>query len=93
MASSNIPFMPVFTGNIQSWANSLVLTLSQLFSGLLTNPVPTYTYATLPTGKVGMVVYISDATTNTWGANITAGGGSDKVLAWFNSANWTVVGK
>ena len=53
-----------------------------------------FTYATLPTSPVtGAFVNISDSTTNTWGASITTGGGTDKVLARWNGSNWTVVGK
>jgi hypothetical protein len=51
-----------------------------------------YTFATLPTGVVGMYAYISDSTVNTWGTTI-AGGGANKVLAWYNGTNWTVAGK
>ena len=36
---------------------------------------------------------VSDANTATWGAAITAGGGSNHVKARFTAAAWTVVGK
>lgn len=49
-------------------------------------------FASLPTGVAGMVQYVSDSNTVTWGATI-AGGGANKVLAFFNGTNWTVAGK
>jgi hypothetical protein len=53
-----------------------------------------YTYATLPTGVAGMVAYITDSTTASaaWGTTISAGGGSNKYLCWYNGTNWTVIG-
>lgn len=48
-------------------------------------------FASLPTGVQGMVAHVSDSTTATWGATI-AGGGSNKVLAFYNGTNWTVAG-
>lgn len=49
------------------------------------------TYANLPAGVAGMTAYVTDSTTATWGATI-AGGGSNKVLAFYNGTNWTVSG-
>lgn len=50
-------------------------------------------FANLPSiPSAGMIVYITDSTTNTWGATIT-GGGTNGVLGWFNGTAWTVVGK
>ncbi len=40
----------------------------------------------------GMIAAIDDSTTDTWGATIT-GGGSKKVLGFYNGTNWTVIGK
>lgn len=40
----------------------------------------------------GYIASISDSTTATWGATIS-GGGSNKVLAYCNGTNWTVMGK
>lgn len=40
----------------------------------------------------GMMAYVTDSATVTWGATIT-GGSTNKVLAWFNGTNWTVAGK
>jgi hypothetical protein len=51
------------------------------------------TFATLPRSPVaGMQAYITDCNTATWGA-IAAGGGSSKVMIWYNGSNWTVMGK
>lgn len=55
---------------------------------LRSNPV---TFANLPTGVEGMMVTVTDSNTATWGATI-AGGGSNRVLAYFNGTNWTVAG-
>lgn len=53
------------------------------------------TYSALTTcngGAAGTVAYITDSTTNTWGATI-AGTGSNKVLGFCDGSNWTVAGK
>lgn len=55
--------------------------------------LPSHTYASLPSAEIGAMLVITDSTTNTWGAAITVGGGTDKVFAWFNGTNWTVFGK
>lgn len=49
-------------------------------------------FASLPTGVAGMMMYVSDSNTNTWGATV-AGGGANKVLAFYNGSAWTVAGK
>jgi hypothetical protein len=52
-------------------------------------------FSALPTcnsGQEGSIAPVTDSTTNTWGATIT-GSGSDHVLAYCDSANWTVMGK
>jgi len=50
-------------------------------------------FASLPGTPVeGMMVPVTDSTTNTWGATIT-GGGSNHVLAYYDGTNWTVAGK
>lgn len=41
----------------------------------------------------GVTATVTDSTTNTWGANITTGAGSDIVRAVCNGTNWTVMGK
>lgn len=51
------------------------------------------TFSTLPTPVFGMVRVISDANTTTWGANVTSGGGTDKIAVFYNNTNWTVFGK
>lgn len=55
--------------------------------------LPARTFATLPPAIAGAMAYITDATVNTWGTNITVGGGALKALLWFNGTNWTVMGK
>ena len=41
----------------------------------------------------GTLAFVTDSTTNTWGATVTVGGGTDPVLVGYNGTNWTVVGK
>jgi len=53
------------------------------------NPV---TFVELPSPPaVGIIASVSDSTVNTWGS-VVAGGGTNKVLCWYNGVNWTVVG-
>jgi hypothetical protein len=55
--------------------------------------LPGVAFASLPgSPSIGMIAYVTDSTTNTWGATIS-GSGSDKVMAWYNGTNWTVMGK
>ena len=50
-------------------------------------------FAKLPTlTSAGMVSCISDSTVNTWGS-VIAGGGTFKVLGFYNGTNWTVLAK
>jgi hypothetical protein len=50
------------------------------------------TYAQLPaTPLAGMMCYVTDSNTATWGATVAAGG-ANKVLTWYNGTNWTVAG-
>lgn len=48
-------------------------------------------FGSLPTAVAGILAYITDSSTATWGATIT-GSGTNKVLGWYNGTNWTVVG-
>lgn len=51
------------------------------------------TYSGLPASPTeGDIAALTDATTNTWGASVTVGGGSHKVLIWYNGTNWTCIG-
>jgi hypothetical protein len=55
--------------------------------------LPTGAFASLPSSpQVGMEQVVTDATVNSFGANITAGGGANNVLARWNGAHWTVRG-
>lgn len=53
-----------------------------------------YTVATLPSSPtIGQLAYVTDGTSGlAWGATVT-GGHSTPYLVWWNSADWTVVGK
>ena len=49
-------------------------------------------FASLPAAPAaGMIAYVTNSNTATWGATI-AGGGTNKVLAFYNGTNWTVSG-
>ena len=50
-------------------------------------------FASLPAAPAeGMIASVNNSNTATWGATI-AGGGANKVLAYYNGTNWTVAGK
>jgi hypothetical protein len=50
-------------------------------------------FAALPSPATeGMVAWVTDGSTATWGATL-AGGGANKVLAVYDGTNWTVAGK
>lgn len=49
-------------------------------------------FASLPTAAEGAIASVNDSSTNVWGATI-AGGGANKVLAYYNGTNWTVAAK
>lgn len=60
------------------------------------NIQPVWTFSQLPSGGnvlEGDEFNISDGNSATWGANVTAGGSSNRVLVRWNGSNWTVVGK
>jgi len=49
-------------------------------------------FANLPTAPVlGMIRRVSDATVNRGGAVVSAGGGANKILAWYNGTAWHVL--
>lgn len=54
--------------------------------------VPSFAFASLPTGQRGMLAVVTDSNTATWGATIAAGG-SNIVLGFYNGTNWTVAAK
>lgn len=50
-------------------------------------------YAALPASPTkGMVAFIADGSTATWGATVT-GGSNNNVLVVYNGSAWTVAGK
>lgn len=66
------------------WLSSLVVEV---------NGADPVTFAKLPVNPtLGARAIVSDSTTNVWGA-VIAGGGANQVLAFFNGASWTVLGK
>jgi hypothetical protein len=55
---------------------------------------PVRTFAGLPPQpQLGQEAVVTDATTNTWGAVIVAGGGALQIRVWWNGAAWTVIGQ
>jgi hypothetical protein len=51
------------------------------------------TFVNLPAIPVeGMLVGVTDSTTNVWGA-VIAGGGTNHVLGYYDGTSWTVAGK
>jgi len=48
-------------------------------------------FTALPTAAEGAIASVNDSNTASWGATI-AGGGANKVLAYYNGTNWTVAG-
>lgn len=54
-----------------------------------------YTVATLPTGVIGDMAYVTDGDAGlAWGATvINSGAGATKYQVWYNNANWTITGK
>lgn len=58
------------------------------------------TFATLPASTAGTVAYIADGATgncadaacNTFGTAVTGGGGSLKLMLWYNGAAWHLIG-
>jgi len=50
-------------------------------------------FVLLPTGVPGMIMHIVDSPTDVWGDPIVSGGGTFRVLAFYNNANWTVMAK
>jgi hypothetical protein len=70
-----------YNGGTASWVPILLYPQSVAFASLPGSPVR------------GMQYVVTDATVNTWGANVTVGGGADVVLVWWNSSNWVVIGK
>jgi hypothetical protein len=49
-------------------------------------------FANLPAAQQGMVACITDSTVTAWGSTV-AGGGTNKVLAWYTGARWSVIGQ
>lgn len=74
--------------------NSIIRTIANiaqaqtLINKTLTTPKLTgYTVATLPAGTIGMIAYVTDALTPTFG-NILVGGGAVVAKAFYNGTNW-----
>ena len=55
--------------------------------------LPSYLVASLPSGTIGQLAYVTNGTSGlAWGATV-AGTQTTKYLCWYNGANWTVVGE
>jgi len=67
--------------------------LATLIDGSTGYALTPVAFADLPAATgAGPLACVSDSNTIVWGA-IIAGGGANKVLAFFNGTNWTVAGK
>lgn len=56
--------------------------------------LPAIAFAQLPgSPAAGMMAYITNSSTQTWGATISAASPGSPVLGWYNGTNWTVMGK
>lgn len=62
-------------------------------ASLDTTTYKAYAFADLPTLPAGSMAYITNSSTQTWGATIAAASPGSPVLGWYNGTNWTVVGK
>ena len=95
------------TGKLTQAAVNSFAQLNLLASKLLLNPVtysqlPTPTTAPVPGGvgnintsqvaSWGTLAFVTDATVNTIGSVLSAGGGSYDVLAFCNGQNWIIIG-
>lgn len=50
-----------------------------------------FTVATLPSGTVGQIARVTDASSPSVGSAVS-GGGAAAALCWYNGSNWTVMG-
>lgn len=90
----------ITTGNAAAGSQTTRLTIDTsgkaTFTGGIIDLYTQHTgtaFANLPASPVvGMIACVTDSTTNAWGATI-AGGNTNKVLAWYNGTNWTVLGQ
>jgi hypothetical protein len=71
------------------YGNDIATTYAPLASPAFTAPpvLPGYTVASLPTGTIGMVAYVTDALAPTFGAPLV-GGGSVVAKAFYNGTTW-----
>ena len=70
-----------------------VMSLAKLLQTGIGFQLKTVTFAQLPASpQTGMLCCITDSTVNTWGG-VVAGGGTNKVLAWYNGTSWKVIGQ
>lgn len=82
--SANATFtLPGASQTLASLAGTETLTNKTLTTPKLTG----YTVATLPAGTVGMIAYVTDALTPTFG-NVLVGGGAVVAKAFYNGTNW-----
>lgn len=80
------------TSNILTLRDNATNVLEVLDGGVMvmgnTIRLKVYTVATLPTGVVGDMAYVSDALAPTYNATVT-GGGAVKIPVFFDGTNWT----
>jgi len=78
-SSLNVASRGTTSQNVFEGTVTIGLTGGDLFANLPATPV------------LGMIRRVSDATVNTGGAVVSAGGGANKILAWYNGTAWHVL--
>lgn len=74
-----------------SWLQHIAGALNEVI-GWVNRQTASGTFAELPSAPTqGTTMVITDSNIATWGATV-AGGGSNKVLAWFDGVQWRVLG-
>jgi len=75
-----------------AWLREIAGTLNGLASWANRPTLAATTFAALPTAPTaGMLAHVSDSTVAAWGG-VVAGGGTNKVLVWYNGTAWKVIG-
>jgi hypothetical protein len=81
LTSTELGYVDGVTSSIQTQLNGKAVTASPAFTGV--PALPTYTVATLPTGVMGGVIYVSNATRTT-----NAKGTATGTMAFFDGTSW-----
>jgi len=78
--------------NLQRQLAQAVFSIANHLKNSTSFQVTPITVAQLPAASLGMIACVTDHNgALTFGANVS-GGGTSKVLAWFNGTSWNVIG-